>query len=84
MPRVQSAKPTTPKRPCRKGRAVPDDLPVLLERINAGVFSAAEVDAIERLMFDALETLMARGTARRQAPSHGAALPARRLRDSIR
>ena len=84
MSRVRSSKPNKPKRLPSRGRAVPDDLPVLLERIDASAFMVAEVDAIERLMFDVIETLMARGTARQSAPGDGAALLARRLRDSNR
>lgn len=83
MSRVRPA-PTNSKRPTPNGQSVPSDLPVLLERIEAGTFRAAEVDAIERLMFDAIETLIARGTARKSAPAHFTDLPAPRHRDSSR
>lgn len=82
MSRVQGTKQFI--RPTRKRQADPGELPGLLERIDASVFSGAEVDAIERLMNDAIETLMTRGMARPQASSHTKALPARHHRDSNR
>lgn len=84
MSRVQSTTPSGIIRPTRRRQAYPGELPVLLERIDAGVFSGAEVDAIERLMPDAIETLMARGKAKQETPANSKALPARPHRDSNR
>lgn len=83
MSRVRTA-PTNPKRSPRKGRAIPDHLSVSVENIDAGVFSAAEIDAIERLMHDEIDKILARSTARQKAPSRPTALPARPHRDSNR
>jgi len=57
---------------------------VELVNIQASAAQLPELDAIEHLMFDVIETLMARGTARQSAPGNGAVLLARRLRDSNR
>lgn len=84
MSRVRPAKPTNPKRPSQKDRRAPDHLSVSVENIDAGVFSAAEVDSIERLMHDEFDKILARSMARQKAPSHPTALPTPRLRDSTR
>jgi hypothetical protein len=83
MSRVRPA-PTNPERSSKKDRTVPNHLSVSIENIDAGVFSAAEVDAIERLMHDEIEQMLARSMARQKSPLHCTVLPTRRHRDSNR
>lgn len=84
MSRVRFAKPPKSKRPPRRSRAVLDHTPVLLQQIEAGAFAAAEVEAIERLMHDEIDKILARSKARQKATLHPTALPVRPHRDSNR
>jgi hypothetical protein len=84
MSRVQPGKTTTPRRPSRRSQAVPDHPPVLLEQIDAGVFSMAEIDAIERLMFEAIDNILARRGQRNQPQTIQTLLPVQLARDSNR
>jgi hypothetical protein len=83
MSRVRPA-PTNLKRPPQKDRTVSDHLSVSIENIDAGVFTVAEVDAIERLMHEKIDQMLARSMAMQKAPLHPSALPTRRHRDSNR